>query len=153
MDRRTRFLIARAAGVAVTASALRPPDRFGRLAPLEFVVGVPTSEMPLHVGLLQGGLALLGAGRGGARGWRGAAWALGLAAASAAGLRPRLHRETRQASEQVLEDALVDVLEPGYRDEITEPFTPAPIAPIARRSLLLPTFARHRATPRRPDAY
>ena len=93
MDRRTRFLIARAAGAAVTASALRPPDRFGRLAPLEFVVGVPTSEMPLHVGALQGGLALLGAGRGGARGWRGAA-GLGLAAASAAGLW-RLHRDAR----------------------------------------------------------
>ena len=139
MDRRTRFLIARAAGAAVTASALRPPDRFGGLAPLEFVVGVPTSEMPLHVGALQGGLALLGAGRGGARGWRGAA-GLGLAAASAAGLW-RLHRDA-QASEQVLEDALVDGLGPGYRDEITQPFTPAPSAPIARRSLLLPTFAR-----------
>ena len=110
MDRRTRFLISRAAGAAMTASALRPPDRFGRAAPLEFVVGVPTSEMPLHVGALQGGLALLGARRGGARGWRGLA-GLGLTAASAAGLW-RLHRDA-QASEQVLEEALVAALGPG----------------------------------------
>ncbi len=139
MDRRTRFLIARAAGAALTASALRPPDRFGRAAPLEFVLGVPTSEMPLHVGALQGGLALLGARRGGARGWRGLA-GLGLTAASAAGLW-RLHRDA-QASEWVLEDALVAALGPGYRDEIAEPFTPPPDAPVTRRSVLLPAFAR-----------
>ncbi len=139
VDRRTRFLIWRAAGAAVTASALRPPDRFGRLAPLEFVTGVPTSEMPFHVGALQGGLALLGARRGGARGWRGAA-GLGLAAASAAGLW-RLHRDA-EASEQVLEDALVAGLGPAYHGEITEPFTPAPAAAMTRRSLLLPSFAR-----------
>lgn len=138
-DRRTRFLASRAAAAAVTASALRPPDRFGRLSPLEFVVGVPTSEMPLHVGALQAGMALLGARRGGARGWQGVA-GLGLAGASAAGLW-RLHRDA-VASEQVLEDALVAGLGPSYRNEISEPFTPAPDAPITRRSLMLPSFAR-----------
>ena len=139
MDRRNRFLMAGAAAAAVTASALRPPDRFGPAAPLEFLVGVPTSEMPLHVGALQGGLALLGARRGGARGWQGLA-GLGLVAASAAGLW-RLHRDA-DASETVLEDALVAGLGVRYRHEITEPFTPPPTARLTRRSLLLPSFAR-----------
>jgi acetyl esterase/lipase len=139
VDRRTRFLIARAAAAAVTASALRPPDRFGPAVPLEFVLGVPTSEMPLQVGALQGGLALVGARRGGARGWQGLV-GLGLTAASAAGLR-RLHRDA-QASEQVLEDALATALGPRYRTEISEPFTPAPDAPLTRRSVMLPRFAR-----------
>jgi acetyl esterase/lipase len=139
VDRRTRFLIARAAAAAVTASALRPPDRFGPAVPLEFVLGVPTSEMPLQVGALQGGLALVGARRGGARGWQGLV-GLGLTAASAAGLR-RLHRDA-QASEQVLEDALATALGPRYRTEISEPFTPPPDAPLTRRSVLMPRFAR-----------
>ena len=138
VDRPTRFLVSRAAAAAVTASALRPPDRFGDLAALEFAVGVPTSEMPLHVGALQGGMALLGAARRRprVRGLLG----LGLTAASAAGLW-RLHRDA-QASGQVLEDALVDGLGATYRDEIAEPFTPPPDTPITRRSLLLPAFAR-----------
>jgi acetyl esterase/lipase len=139
VDRSTRFLISRAAGAAITAVSLRPPGRFGPLAPLEFVVGVPTSEMPLHVGALGGALALLRGRRGGASGWRGAV-GVGLTAASAAGLW-QLHRDA-VASGDVLEQALVDGLGPDYRAAITEPFTPAPTAPLTRRSLLLPAFAR-----------
>lgn len=139
MDRSTRFLISRAAAAAITGVSWRPPGRFGRLAPFEFVVGVPTSEMPFQVAALQGGLALLGARGGGWRGWRGAA-GLALTGASAAGLW-RLHDAAR-ASEVVLEQALARGLGDDYRSRITEPFTPAPAAPITRRSLLLPAFVR-----------
>ena len=139
MDRSTRFLISRAAGAAITGVSLRPIGRFGPLAPFEFAVGVPTSEMPLHVAALRGGLALLGARRGGLRGWRGAA-GVALAGASAAGLW-RLHR-LGQESEVVLEQALARGLGADYRSRITEPFTPAPHMSITRRALLLPGFAR-----------
>ena len=47
-----------------------------------------------------------------------------------------------RASEGVLEEALTRGLGDDYRDRITEPFTPAPSAPITRRSLVAPTFAR-----------
>ncbi len=141
MDPRTRFLLARAAAAAGTANALRPATRFGPGTPLEFMVGVPISEMPLQVAAAQGALALLG-GRGGrARGWRGAV-GLGLTAASAAGLW-RLHRDA-QASEDVLERALRDGLGADYRDRITEPFSPQPAAPLSRRSLLMPSFPSRR---------
>jgi acetyl esterase/lipase len=141
VDPRTRYLLSRAAVAAATATALRPATRFGRATPLEFVVGLPISEMPLQAAVAQGALALLDAGRGRARGWRGAA-GLGLAAASTAGLW-RLHRDA-QASEGVLEQALRDGLGAGYRDDITEPFSPAPAAAISRRSLLVPRFPLRR---------
>jgi len=142
LDPRTRYLLSRAAAAAATAAALRPPVRFGRIAPpLEFAVGVGVSEMPLQVGALQAAMAVLGARRGRARGWRGAlGW--GLTAASAAGLW-RLHRDA-QASEHVLEQALVDALGPAYRDDIVEPFSPAPVIPLTRRSVALPRLPRRR---------
>lgn len=139
MDPRTRFLLSRAAGAAATANALRPATRFGRATPLEFMAGVPVSEMPVHVAAAQGALAALGVARGHARGWRGAA-GIALAAASTAGLW-RLHRDA-QASEDVLERALVDGLGAGYHDEIAEPFSPAPTPPITHRSVLLPRLPR-----------
>ncbi len=135
MDPRTRYMLSRAAAAAATATALRPATRFGPATTVEFVVGVPISEMPLQAAAAQGALALLGARGGRAGGWRGAV-GLGLTAASAAGLW-RLHRDA-QASEGVLEQALRDGLGAGYRDDITEPFSPQPAAPISRRSLLLP---------------
>ena len=142
MDPRTRFLLSRAAAAAATATAVRPPARFARgTTPLEFVVGLPVSEMPVQVAAAQGALALYGVARGRARGWRGAI-GLGLTAASAAGLW-RLHRDARD-SERVLDEALVEALGPGYRDDISEPFAPAPVTPITRRSLLAPPVPRRR---------
>lgn len=142
MDPRTRYLLGRAAGAAATANALRPASRFApALTPFEFVAGVPVSELPLQTAAVEGALALLGAARGRARGWRGAA-AIGLTAASLAGLW-RLHRDA-QASEDVLERALVDGLGPDYRAAIDEPFSPAPAVPLDRRSLLVPRLVRRK---------
>jgi acetyl esterase/lipase len=142
MDPRNRYLLARAAAASATATALRPAVRFGRVVPpIEFLVGVPVSEMPLHTAAVQAAMALLGARGGRAQGWRGAA-GIGLTAASAAGLW-RLHRDA-QASEQVLEQALVDALGRGYRDDITQPFSPAPVTPLTRRSLLAPRLPLRR---------
>jgi acetyl esterase/lipase len=139
MDRSTRFLLSRAAGAAAVAAALRPVGRFGPLGAPEFVVGVPTSEMPLHAAALQGGMALLGARKGGWRGWRGAL-GTGLWAASAAGLW-RLHRDAA-ASAEVLEEALVDGLGASYRDQIVDACAPEPTPPLDLRSALLPRFPR-----------
>jgi acetyl esterase/lipase len=142
VDPRTRYLLARALGAAATANALRPPTRFARAAtPFEFVAGVPVSELPLQTAAAQAALALVGVARGRARGWRGAA-ALGLTAASMAGLW-RLHRDA-QGAEDELERALVDGLGADYRDRIDEPFSPPPIAPLDRRSLLAPRPVRRR---------
>jgi acetyl esterase/lipase len=54
----------------------------------------------------------------------------------------RLHRDAQDA-ERVLEEALVDGLGPGYRDEIAEPFHPVPMA-LTRRSVLMPRVPRRR---------
>ena len=140
MDPRNRYLLSRAAAAAATATALRPPTRFARAAtPVEFMVGLPVSEMPLQTAAVTGALAALGAARGHAPGWRGAV-GLGLAAATGAGLW-RLHRDA-QDSRRVLEDALVAGLGEGYLDAITEPFAPPPVTPLNRRSLLAPTLPR-----------
>jgi acetyl esterase/lipase len=138
---RTRFLLASAAGAAATATALSPVDRFGPGAAPAFAVGSPVAEMPLHVAGANAGLALLLARSGGWRGLRGLA-GLGLTAASLAGLW-RLYRDA-QASEQVLEDALVAALGPGYRDRIAEHFAPAPVAALTRRSVLVPDLRTRR---------
>jgi acetyl esterase/lipase len=134
---RNRFLLTQLGASAATATALRPVDRFGGTAPLAFAVGLPTSELPLHTAVAQGALALLAARGGGARGLRGAA-GVGLLATSAAGLW-RLHCDG-QASEQVLERALIGTLGADYRDGISEPFSPAPAVPLTRRSLFVPDF-------------
>jgi acetyl esterase/lipase len=139
MDRSTRFLLSSGASAAVVAAALRPVGRFGSLGAPEFVVGLPTSEMPLHTAALQGGMALLSARTGGWRGWRGALGA-GLWAASTAGLW-RLHRDA-EVSAHVLEDALVDGLGASYRDEIADPRSPEPVVPLDLRSVLLPRLPR-----------
>jgi acetyl esterase/lipase len=132
---RTTFLLSSAAAAATTANALRPVDRFGPASLPSFVVGMPTSELPLQTGAAEVAAALLLARGGGWRGLRGAL-GLGLGAASLAGLW-RLHRDAR-ASEQVLEQALVDGLGAGYRAGIAEPFAPAPATQLTRRSLLVP---------------
>jgi acetyl esterase/lipase len=141
VDPRTRFLLRRAAGTAVVATAVRPVARFHRLAPLQFPSGLVVSEMPVHATLLQAASFANDARRGGMRGWRGAA-GLGLAAASVAGLWT-LRRDAADAG-RVLEEALVDGLGPGYRDDIAEPFHPPADVPLTRRSVLVPRFARRR---------
>ena len=135
MDPRTRFLLGRAVGAAVTATTLRPVGRYTRLGSLEFAVGLPTAELPLQAAAFQGALAWAGARRGALRGWQGAA-GLVLLGASMAGLW-RLHRDAQDA-EKVLEGALRDGLGDDYRDGITEPFSPPPDVPLRRRSILLP---------------
>ena len=72
LDPRTRYMLSRAAAAAKTATALRPATRFGPATTVEFVVGVPISEMPLQAAADQGALARLGARGGRAGGWRGA---------------------------------------------------------------------------------
>jgi acetyl esterase/lipase len=137
----TRFLLASAAAAAVTASALRPADRYGPGASPAFAFGGPTAELPLHAGAAQAALLALLARGGGARGLRGAL-GLGLGVASAAGLW-RLYRDA-QASRQVLEDALVEGLGPDYRTAIGADYLPAAEAGLTRRSVLLPDFRSRR---------
>src|SRR5262245_44453821 len=108
----TRFRLAGAAAAAVTATALRPPARYGPGSSPAFALGEPTSELPLHAGAAQAALLALLARGGGARGLRGAL-GLGLGGASAAGLW-RLYRDA-QASRQVLEDAPVEGRGPEHR--------------------------------------
>ena len=58
MDRRTKLLLSGAAAAAVTTTALRPVDRFGPGAGPAFALGLPTSEMPLHVAAAEAAVAL-----------------------------------------------------------------------------------------------
>jgi acetyl esterase/lipase len=144
----TRFLLASAASALDTANALRPLDRFGPGASPGFATGVLTSEMPLHAAGAQAAVALLLARGGGRRGFRGLA-GLALTAASGVGLW-RLYRDA-QASQQVLEDALVEGLGPDYRDRIVGPFALAPDVSLTRRSLLVPDLAARRRYAARGD--
>jgi acetyl esterase/lipase len=141
LDPRTRFLLSSAASAAVTANALRPATRFGRGSSLEFLLGMPTAEMPLHALAFQAALASLTGRGGGVRGWRGAA-GLGLVAASAAGLW-RLHRDGEQAQE-VLERALIDGLGEDYQQRIGLEHGPLPPVALSHRSVLLPDLRSRR---------
>jgi acetyl esterase/lipase len=141
LDPRTRFLLSSAASAAVTANALRPVSRFGPGASLEFLLGMPTAELPLHAAAFQGTLALLSGRGGGVGGWRGAA-GMGLVAASAAGLW-RLHRDGQQAQE-VLEQALIDGLGEDYQTRIGLEHGPLPPVPLTHRSVLLPDLRTRR---------
>jgi acetyl esterase/lipase len=141
LDPRTRFLLSSATSAAVTANALRPVARFGPGTSAEFVLGMPTAEMPLHAAAFQGVLALLTGRAAGVRGWRGAA-GLGLLGASAAALW-RLHRDGER-SEQVLEQAMVDGLGEGYQDRIGLEHGPLPPVALSHRSILLPDLRTRR---------
>jgi acetyl esterase/lipase len=141
LNPRNRFMLWSAASAAVTANALRPATRSGPASSLEFVLGMPTAEMPLHAAAFQGALALVTGRGGGVRGWRGAAGA-GLLAASAAGLW-RLHRDGEQA-EEVLEQALIDGLGEDYQQRIGLEHGPLPPAPLTHRSVLLPDLRSRR---------
>jgi acetyl esterase/lipase len=134
MRPRTRLLLAGAAAAATTANAIRP-QHVSALSVPSFAFGLPVSELPLQVGLLEvASLAVLGR-REARRGWQGK---VGVAAfgASLAGL-TFVQRQAAEAG-PVLENALVDALGPGYRDRITEPFRPRNEVPLTRQQLLVP---------------
>ncbi len=71
MRPRTRLLLAGATAAATTANAIRPLPRTQALSVPSFAFGLPVSELPIQVGLLE--LAsFLALGRDGAtRGWQG----------------------------------------------------------------------------------
>jgi acetyl esterase/lipase len=153
MDPRNRFLLSGVVAATATAAAWRPFDRTATTpaSPLEFVSGVPTSEMPLPTLGLQAVVGLLAARGGGVRGLRGAL-GVGLTAASFAGL-VALQREADR-SDDVLERALREGLGPDYRERISEPFSPRPDVPLTRRSALLSGFGmRHRYAAARDLSY
>ena len=135
------MLLFGAASAFFTANTLRPFDRNGPAALPCFVAALGPSEFPTHELVIQSGLGLLAARRGGARGLRGAL-GLGLTAASFAGLW-QLRREAQRAGD-VLEAALVDGLGPDYHQRIAEPFAPTADVPVTRRSLV-PAGRRDRA--------
>ena len=141
MRPQNRFLLTTLAGAAATANALRPVKRTGPLSIPAFSSGLPTSELPLQTLALQVALALVAGRGGGKKGLKGAA-GIALTAASAAGLN-RLHQEALRADD-VLEQALQEELGSDYRHRIREPFTPAPVEPLTRKSILLPDFGVRR---------
>jgi acetyl esterase/lipase len=153
MDPRNRFLLSGAVAAAVTAAAWRPLDRSAATpgSPLQFLSGLPTSEMPLPTLGLQGIVGLVAGRGGGVRGLRGAV-GVGLTAASFAGL-VALQREAGR-SDDVLEAALQEGLGADYRERISEPFSPLPDVPVTRRTAILSGFgARRRYAATRDLAY
>ena len=122
------------------------PANFRRCLVPSFAFGLPVSELPLQVGLLE--LAsLLALGRDGAtRGWPGK---VGVAAfaASLAGL-AFVHRQADEAG-PVLEDALVEALGSGYRDRIGESFRPREEVPLTRHRTARPGHEGPQALPHR----
>ena len=143
MDPRNRFLLSGVIGATVTAAAWRPFDRSAATpgSPLEFLSGLPTSEMPLHTLGIQAVVGLVSARGGGARGVRGAV-GMGLTAASFGGL-VALQREADR-SDEVLERALQEGLGADYRERISEPFSPRPDVSLTRRSAMLSGFGVRR---------
>jgi acetyl esterase/lipase len=143
MDPRNRFLLSGVIAAAVTADAWRPIDRSAASpgSPLQFLSGLPTSELPLPTLGLQGIVGLAAARGGGMRGLRGAV-GLGLTAASFAAL-VALQREAGR-SDDVLERALQEGLGADYRERISEPFSPLPDVPVTRMTAMLTGFGARR---------
>jgi acetyl esterase/lipase len=134
MRSRTRLLLAGTAAAATTANAIRP-QRVSALSVPSFVLGLPVSELPLDVGLLELASLVALSRREATRGWQGK---VGIAAfaASLAGL-AFVHRQAAEAG-PVLEEALVEALGSGYRERITESFRPQDEVPLTRQQLLVP---------------
>jgi acetyl esterase/lipase len=134
MKPQTRLLLAGVAAAATTANAIRP-QRVSTLSVPSFALGLPVSELPLQVGLLELASLTLLCRHEATRGWPGKA-GLAAFAASIAGL-GFVYRQAAEAG-PVLEDALVEALGPGYRERITEPFRPRGEVPLTRQQLLVP---------------
>jgi acetyl esterase/lipase len=141
MSRSTHFLAASVAGAGVTANALRPIGRRGRLSLPAFFFGLPTSELPLQVLALEATGAAILARKGGYRGEAGRL-AAAATAASFAGL-VRLHQEARHSAD-LLEAALADQLGRDYRERISPAFSPPPAGSLTKRQILLPDWTLRR---------
>ena len=141
MQPSSRFLAAGLASLASTANATTPIARQGPASIPGFAFGLTPSELPIQTGLAQLAAGAVLARSGGLKGWKGA---LGIAAhaASIAGL-ARIHKDAFEAG-KILEAALVDELGAGYRDRITEPFSPRPEVALTRHQLLRPDLRVHR---------
>lgn len=124
MKRGTRQLLAAAIGLANTANALHPFSRSGYVTVPNFMVGLPTSELPLAALGVSATRLAYALARGRISGRTGAA-SVALTAASWAGL-IALHRRGL-AADRVLDAALTDTLGPGYRDRADPPPPPGPV--------------------------
>ena len=125
------MLAAAALGALNTVNAWRPFFRRGSLSPVSFFAGWPTSELPLQA--LADQAALVAAT---APAWRRApagrqAAALGLTAASWAGL-AALQGPARRA-DRILDDALGHGLGQDYRARVTHPAWPETPPGVSRR--------------------
>ena len=131
-DRRANLVLAAAAiGALNTANAWRPFFRRGQLSPLSFFTGWPTSELPLQA--LADQAALVAAT---SPVWRRTpvsrqVAALGLTAASWAGL-AALQGPARRA-DRILDEALSRELGPDYRARIVHPAWPETPPGVPRR--------------------
>jgi acetyl esterase/lipase len=141
MRRDIPLLLSGAASAVATANALRPIARSGPLSMAAFVVGMPTSELPVQAGITQLAVTVALGRHGGVRSRTGQLGAV-LTAASCAGLM-QLYRAATRVSGQ-LEDALVASLGADYRHRITEGFAPPPDVRLTRRRILLPDVAARR---------
>jgi acetyl esterase/lipase len=105
-----------------TAVAFRPLSTTNVVAaPVSWVLGLPTSELPLHSLAAQAAGTAVAVRRGRVRGLTGAV-GLALRAASWVGL-VALHRRALRAP-AVFEEALVSALGPDYRARIVDPRPP-----------------------------
>jgi acetyl esterase/lipase len=117
------FLVRSLLSAFATAVAFRPLSTTNVVgAPASWVLGLPTSELPLHSLAAQAAGTAAAIGRGRVRGVPGALGLL-LRAASWVGLL-LLHRRAQQAA-GVLDAALADALGKDYRDRVVDPRPPA----------------------------
>jgi acetyl esterase/lipase len=117
------FLAGSAVSALATVVAFRPLSTTNVVAaPLSFVLGLPTSELPLHSLAAQTAGTALAARRGRVRGPVGIA-GLVLRLASWFGL-VTLHRRAL-AAPGVFEDALLAAFGPGYRGRVVDPRRPS----------------------------
>jgi acetyl esterase/lipase len=134
MKPQTRLLFAGAVAAATTVNAIRP-QRVSALSVPSFALGLPVSELPLQVGLLElASLAALSRHES-TRGWQGKV-GIGAFVASLGGL-AFVQRQAAQAG-PVLEGALVDAFGSGYQERIAESFRPRDEVPLTRQQLLVP---------------
>ncbi len=134
------FLGAAALGALNTANARKPLARNGRSGVLAFAAGWPTSEAPLHAIGWQA-LATLGFVRKGALRTPAGLAALGLSAASWAGL-VKIWKDALPAGEifdEALREALGDELDSGH-----DPMKPRPAMWLDRRRIAVPITPRRK---------
>jgi acetyl esterase/lipase len=119
-DRRADLVLAAAAlGALNTVNAWRPFFRRGSLSPLSFFAGWPTSELPLQALVDQAAVVAATASIWRRMPARRQAAALGLTAASWAGL-AALQAPARRA-DSICDEALAQAFGPDYRDRVVHP--------------------------------